>query len=102
MLQTETAPPQPVSASPFAKPKLLMGEVSSPRGLEISHRREAFRSFMIARHLRPSQWAKSAGIPAGEILAFLTGRARAIPLKSLERLASAAGCEPHDFFVERR
>jgi hypothetical protein len=90
------------SESSTVKQKPLMGEGISPRGLEIGRQREAFRAFMIARHLRPSQWAKSAGIPAGEILAFLTGRASAISFESLAKLAQVAGCEPQDFFADRR
>jgi hypothetical protein len=100
--RTEGPPPQRGSESSTVKQKPLMGEGVSPRGLEIGRQREAFRAFMIARHLRPSQWAKSAGIPAGEILAFLTGRASAISFESLGKLAQAAGCEPQDFFADRR
>ena len=88
-------PPQARSAP---KPKVMMGEVVGPRGTEIGLRRDAFRAFMIARHLRPSEWAKTAGIPAGEILAFLTGRARSIAPTSLAKLADAAGCDIEEMF----
>jgi len=100
-----SAPPQPrpeakqperVSASPYAKPKVLMGEVAMPRGVEIGKQRDAFRAFMLARHLRPSEWARAAGVPSGEILAFLTGKARAIAPQTLQKLAQAAGCAPDD------
>src|SRR5690348_2487690 len=47
--------PERVSTSPYAKPKVLMGEVAAPRGLEIGRQREAFRAFMLARHLRPTE-----------------------------------------------
>jgi len=87
-----------VSTSRYAKPKVLMGEVAAPRGVEIGQQRDAFRAFMIARHLRPSDWAKSAGIAPGEIMAFLTGHARSISSASLEKLARAAGCTVEDFF----
>ena len=87
-----------VSASPHVKPKVLMGEVAAPHGLEIGRQRDAFRAFMIARHLRPTEWARAAGIPAGEILGFLTGRTRTIAPASLEKLARAANCAPDDFF----
>ncbi len=73
-----------------------MGEVAAPRGLEIGKQREAFRAFMIARHLRPSAWARAAGVPPGEILGFLTGKIRSIAPQTLEKLARAAGCAPQD------
>ena len=94
-----SAPPQPrpeakqperVSASPYAKPKVLMSEVAMPRGVEIGKQRDAFRAFMLARHLRPSEWARAAGVPSGEILAFLTGKARGFSPGIAEKLARAA------------
>jgi DNA-binding Xre family transcriptional regulator len=75
-----------------------MGEVAAPRGLEIGQQREAFRAFMTARHLRPSEWARQAGVAPGEILAFLTGKSRSIPPATLEKLARAANCRVEDFF----
>jgi hypothetical protein len=87
-----------VSTSRYAKPKVLMGEVAAPRGQQIGQQRDAFRAFMIARHLRPSDWARSAGVPPGEVMAFLTGHARAIPPASLEKLARAANCAVEDLF----
>jgi len=53
---------------------------------------------MIARHLRPTEWARAAGIAPGEILAFLTGKSRSIAPAMLEKLARAANCKPEDFF----
>jgi DNA-binding Xre family transcriptional regulator len=103
----EAKQPERVSTSPYAKPpgahsapkpKVLMGEVAAPRGQEIGHQRDAFRAFMIARHLRPSDWARAAGIAPGEIMAFLTGHARTIAPTSLEKLAVAANCAVADLF----
>jgi hypothetical protein len=37
-------------------------------------------------------------VPPGEILGFLTGKARSIAPASLEKLARAARCEVEDFF----
>ena len=100
-----TAPPKPraeirqperVSASPYPAPQVLMGEVAAPRAVEISKQRDALRSFMVARHLRPSAWARAAGVAPGEILGFLTGKARVIAPASLEKLARAAGVAPQD------
>ena len=75
-----------------------MGEVVGPRGLEIGERRDAFRAFMVARHLRPTEWARAAGVPAGEILGFLTGKARSIAPATLEKLARAVNCAAEDLF----
>ena len=96
--RAEPKQPQPVSTSRYAKPKVLMGEVAAPRGLEIGRQREAFRAFMIARRLRPSEWARAAGVPVGEILGFLTGKIRTIAPATLEKLARAANCAVEDFF----
>jgi hypothetical protein len=90
--------PERVSASPYPKPKILMGEVAAPRGLEIGRQRDAFRAFMTARHLRPSEWARAAGVAPGEILGFLTGKARSIAPASVEKLARVAKVPPQDMF----
>ena len=95
----EPAPPVRTLSSRFSAPKVLMGEVTMPRGQEIGQQREAFRAFMQARHLRPTEWARSAGVPAGELLGFLTGRSRAIAPASLEKLAQTAGCTVQEFFA---
>lgn len=92
----EPAQPQRVSTSRYAKPKVLMGEVTAPKGQIIGAQREAFRAFMTARHLRPTEWAREAGVPAGEILAFLTGKARSISDEALRRLAAVAKVAPED------
>ena len=75
-----------------------MGEVAAPRGLEIGKQRDGFRAFMIARHLRPTEWARAAHVPPGEILGFLTGKIRTIAPATLKKLAQAANCSPEDFF----
>jgi len=96
--RAEVKQPERVTTSRYAKPKVLMGEVAAPRGLEIGKQRDAFRAFMLARHLRPSEWARAAGVPAGEILGFLTGKTRIIAPATLEKLARAADCRAEDFF----
>ncbi|HSS13410.1 MAG TPA: helix-turn-helix transcriptional regulator, partial [Rhizomicrobium sp.] len=95
----EPKQPAQVSTSRYVKPKVLMGEVAAPiqkfaasrggSGVEIGQQRDALRAFMIARHLRPSEWARAAGISPGEILGFLTGKTRTIAPASLEKLARA-------------
>ena len=85
-----------VSTSRYAKPKVLMGEVAAPKGQMIGAQREAFRTFMTARHLRPTEWARAADVPAGEILAFLTGKVRSISDAALRKLAAVAKVTPED------
>lgn len=94
----EARQPERVSASAYPKAKVLMGEVAAPRGVEIGRQREAFRAFMTQRQLRPSAWARAAGIAPGEILGFLTAKTRTIAPASLEKLAQAARCNVEDFF----
>ena len=99
-------PAERPSTSRYAKPQMLMGEVAAPIakfatgrdgvGIEIGRQRHALRAFMMARGLRPTDWARAAGVPPGEILAFLTGKARAIAPEALEKLARAANCAPDD------
>ena len=105
--RAEPAPPVRTSASRFVQPKVLMGEVAAPiqkyaasggRGEHYAQQRYLLRSFMQARGLRPSDWARTAGIMPGELLGFLTGRARTIPPASLEKLEQAANCAVDDFF----
>ena len=85
------------------KPSVLMGEVASPRilsegGQRPDQRREAFRAFMTSRRLRPTVWAKQAGVHSGEILGFLTGRARGFSGDVAEKLARAAKVTVEDMF----
>jgi len=94
--RAEPAAPVRTTSSRFASPKVLMGEVTMPRGQEIGEQREAFRAFMQKRRLSPTKWARDAGIPAGQVLGFLAGTARNLPQDSLEKLARAAGCAPED------
>jgi hypothetical protein len=96
--RAQAAQPERVSTSPYAKPKILMGQVAAPRGQQIGAQRDAFRAFMLARRLRPTAWARAAGVPSGEILAFLSGNVRSISPQTAEKLAQAAGCAPEDLF----
>lgn len=79
------------------KPKTLMGEVAAPRPTQ-DDRREAFRAFMTSRRLRPTLWAKQAGIASGEILSFLTGRSRGLSPDVAEKLARAAKVNVDEMF----
>ena len=98
--RAEPAPPERLSTSRHPKPKVLMGEVAAPRLMETKieggQDRDAFRAFMIARRLSPTQWARAAGVPQGEILAFLTGRSRGLATATREKLARAIDCSSGD------
>jgi cyclic pyranopterin phosphate synthase len=97
-----SAPARP-AAKARAKPSTLMGEVAAPRaraqGGDVERRREAFRAFMTSRRLRPTLWAKQAGVPSGEILGFLGGRSRGFSREVAEKLARAARAEIDDMFA---
>jgi cyclic pyranopterin phosphate synthase len=104
----EAAKPEPKpayrsTARGRVKPATLMGEVAAPRRSADQQRnaneqREAFRTFMTSRHLRATEWARQAGVPAAEIYAFLTGKTRAMPGDVAEKLARAARARVDDMF----
>lgn len=79
------------------RPEVLMGEVTGPKPTP-DKSREAFRNFMTARRLRPTIWAKDAGVSSGEILGFLTGRSRGFSDGVAEKLAKAARVRVEDMF----
>lgn len=79
------------------RPQTLMNEVAAPRPAP-DNAREAFRNFMTANRLRPTTWAKDAGVPYGEILGYLTGRSRGFSNDVAEKLARAAKCRVEDMF----
>jgi cyclic pyranopterin monophosphate synthase len=90
---------KPAAAVPKsrAKPKTLITEVSAPRpGLHAQ--RDAFREFMASHRLRPTQWAKDAGVPAAQILAYLTGQSRTLSIDVAKKLARAAKVRAEDMF----
>jgi hypothetical protein len=79
------------------KPEVLMGEVAAPKALP-DQSREAFRNFMTSHRLRPTIWAKDAGVSSGEILGFLTGRSRGFSDGVAEKLAMVARVRVEDMF----
>lgn len=99
---------KPVSAEPrprrrvAVKPATLMGEVASPKPARAgsSAQRDSFRKFMVANHLRASEWAKSAGVSPAAIYAYLTGSAGMISADVAEKLARAAHVAVEDLFRE--
>jgi len=95
--RTAAHPPRPRAA-----PSALLHEAARARPtVETLAEREAFRAFMSGRRLRPTQWAREAGVPAAQIFAFLTGRARTIPADTAEALARAAHARVEDMFGPR-
>jgi cyclic pyranopterin phosphate synthase len=95
-----TFKPAAAAALPVrSKPATLMGEVAAPRPrADTAVQREAFRAFMASHGLRATEWAKTAGVSSGQILAFLTGKSRAIPSDVAEKLAHAARVRVEDMF----
>jgi hypothetical protein len=88
--------PRPPGARSAPKPEVLMGEVVMPkaRGQDAGPGREALRAFMRAHNLAPTKWAKDAGVPMGEILAYLTGSTRHLS----DATAAKLGVAPADLF----
>jgi cyclic pyranopterin phosphate synthase len=80
-----------------AKPKTLVNEVTAPRPGPHAQR-DAFREFMATHRLRPTQWAKDAGVPAAQLLAYLTGQSRALSPDTAKKLARAAKVRVEDMF----
>ena len=104
---TYVAAPNPAASSPkpakaeakrSGNPRVLMTEVSAPRGAHASSEREALRRFMSERRLRPTEWTKSAGLPVNELYGFLAGRSRVLSSSSAERLAKAARASVEEMF----
>lgn len=94
------APAQKVfkTSSPTrAKPKVIMNEVAAPRPGPLAQR-DAFREFMAAHRLRPTQWAKDAGVPAAQILAYLTGQSRTLTAETAKKLARVAKVRVEDMY----
>jgi cyclic pyranopterin phosphate synthase len=93
--------PRSSSPRPSTRPVPLGGEVTAPtapRG-DPNAKREAFRAFMLAQHLRASDWAKQAGVPVSQIYSYLTGRSMALAPDVAEKLARAARARVEDMFA---
>jgi cyclic pyranopterin phosphate synthase len=95
-----TAAPREAKTSRATKatPRVLMSATSAPRLPNTNGEREAFRSFMVGKRLRATEWAKSASVPVNEIYGYLSGRSRAISAASAERLAKAARASLDEMF----
>ena len=84
------APPAKPARPTKAAPRVLMSETGGPKAGTPTQDREALRSFMVARHLRASEWAKSEAVPVNELYGYLSGRSRVLPPETAEKLAKAA------------
>jgi predicted transcriptional regulator len=51
---------------------------------------------MVARGLRPTEWAQSASVPLNELYGFLSGHSRKLSPEAIERLAKAARSTPDE------
>jgi cyclic pyranopterin phosphate synthase len=91
------AHPKPDALQARPKPTVIMGEVVGPRPTADASR-EAFRNFMTSHRLRPTSWARDAGVNTGEIMGFLTGRSRGLSREVAEKLARAAKVSIEDMF----
>jgi len=85
------------SSSTRAKPKVIMNEVAAPRPGPLAQR-DAFREFMAAHRLRPTQWAKDAGVQPAQILAYLTGQSRTLTAETAKKLARVAKVRVEDMY----
>lgn len=91
------------AVAPSRRPAALMGEVAAPTvtpsiDAQVATKTAAFRNFMTTHHLRATEWAKKAGVPASQVYAFLTGRLRSLPDDVIQKLAQAAQVRPEDMF----
>ncbi len=77
-------------------PRVLSPEVAPPGAANTAGGRERLRQFMIARGLRPSEWAQSAAVPLNELYGYLSGHSRKISPETIEKLAKAAKATPHE------
>lgn len=98
----DTPPPKPFArktpVARVAQPTVLMGLTGAPSPTGKIDRREAFRTFMTSRHLRATEWAKQAGVPAAIVYAYLTGRTASLDAEVAAKLAGAANVRVEDMF----
>jgi cyclic pyranopterin phosphate synthase len=102
---SKAAPRSKAQRSGRVVPRELMHETAGPRassgaanGGAQRGEREALRAFMNARHLRASEWARSASVPVNVLYGYLSGKARDLPPGSTEKLAKAARASLDEMF----
>ena len=85
-----------------ATPRVLSHETTAPPAAAASDGRENLRQFMIARGLRPSEWAQSASVPLNELYGYLSGHSRKLSPEAIEKLAKAARATPEQMLAGKR
>lgn len=83
-------------------PRVLSHVTTTPPTGAAADGRENLRQFMIARGLRPSEWAQSASVPLNELYGYLSGHSRKLSSESIEKLAKAAKATPEQMLVGKR
>jgi cyclic pyranopterin phosphate synthase len=96
-LASVAKPSRPASAAVKTRARPKMTEAATPRPGPLAQR-EAFREFMASNRLRPTQWAKEAGIPSAQLLAYLTGQLKSLSPEAAKKLARAAKVRVEDMF----
>ncbi len=79
------APPATKSTSAKVKPRALSHEAAPPAAAVAADGRENLRQFMLARGLRPTEWAQSASVPLNELYGYLSGHSRRLSPQSVEK-----------------
>ncbi len=82
-----------------ATPRVLSHETTAPQAAAAADGRENLRQFMIARGLRPSEWAQSAAVPLNELYGYLSGHSRKLSSEAIEKLAKAARTTPEQMLA---
>ena len=84
------------SGSAKVKPRVLSHEAAPAAPVSAADGREHLRQFMLARGLRPTEWAQSASVPLNELYGYLSGHSRRLSPESIEKLARAAKTTPQE------
>jgi len=85
-----------------AAPRVLSHETTAPVAATSADGRENLRQFMVARGLRPSEWAQSASVPLNELYGYLSGHSRKLSAEAIEKLAKAARTTPEQMLAGKR
>ena len=80
-------------------PRVLSHDTTAPVANTAADGRENLRQFMIARGLRPSEWAQSASVPLNELYGYLSGHSRKLSPEAIEKLAKAARTTPEQMLA---
>jgi len=100
----EREPPRPAGRRSAARatPRVLSYETTAPPAGTAADGRENLRQFMVARGLRPSEWAQSASVPLNELYGYLSGHSRKLSPDAIEKLAKAAKTTPEQMLAGKR